>query len=41
MKEASSINFRRSILYGLGTLKTMLQYILEKLHLMKFDFLSS
>ena len=41
MKEASSINLRRSILYGLGTLKTILQYILQKLHLMKFDFLGS
>jgi glycosyltransferase involved in cell wall biosynthesis len=41
MKEASSINLSRSILYGLGTLKTMLQYSLQKLHLMKFDFLSS
>jgi len=40
MKEASSINLRRSILYGLGTLKTIPQYILQKLHLMKFDFLS-
>ena len=37
MKEASSINLRRSIVYGLGTLKTLLQFILQKLHLMTFD----
>jgi len=37
MREASSINLSRSIVYGLGTLKTLLQFILQKLHLMKFD----
>ncbi len=41
MKEASSINLSRSVLYGLGTLRTILQYVLQKLHLMKFDFLGS
>jgi glycosyltransferase involved in cell wall biosynthesis len=37
MKEASSINLSRGIVYGLGTLKTLLQFILQKLHLMKFE----
>ena len=36
MKEASSINFRRSILYGLTTLWTLIQYSLQKLKLTKF-----
>lgn len=37
IREASSINFSRGIIYGLGTLKTMVQFILQKLHLMKFN----
>ena len=37
MSEASSINLSHSILYGLGTLKTMFQYVLHKLHLKEFD----
>ena len=37
MREASSIGFSRSIAYGLGTIKTLLQYILQKIHLMKFN----
>jgi glycosyltransferase involved in cell wall biosynthesis len=41
MREASSINLGRSIVYGLGTLKTLLQFILQKLHLMKFDLFRS
>jgi len=36
-KEASSINLSRSIRYGLLTLYTMLQYILAKYKLAKFD----
>ena len=41
MSEASSINLSHSILYGLGTLKTMFQYILHKLHLKEFDLFKS
>jgi len=41
MKEASSINFTRSIVYGLGTMKTLFQFILQKLHLMKFGLFRS
>jgi glycosyltransferase involved in cell wall biosynthesis len=36
MKEASSINLRRSIIYGLTTLWTLVQYSLQKLRLAKF-----
>jgi glycosyltransferase involved in cell wall biosynthesis len=39
MNEASSINLSRSIVYGMGTLKTLLQFILQRLHLIRFDFL--
>jgi len=41
MSEASSINFTQSIVYGLGTMKTLFQFILQKLHLMKFDLFQS
>ena len=37
VSEASSINLSRSIGYGLGTIRTLFQFILQKLHLMKFD----
>jgi glycosyltransferase involved in cell wall biosynthesis len=37
IREASSINFSRSIAYGLGTLKTMVQFIFQKLGLMRFE----
>jgi glycosyltransferase involved in cell wall biosynthesis len=37
MDEASSIHFRQSMIYGMGTIKVLLQFILQKLHLMKFD----
>jgi glycosyltransferase involved in cell wall biosynthesis len=37
MREASSINFIRSIRYGVGTLYTLLQFVLQKLRVMKFD----
>jgi len=36
MKEASSINFCRSLVYGVGILKTLLQFILQRLHLIRF-----
>ncbi len=32
-KEASSVNFRRSVVYGLGTLKTLLDYGLDRIGL--------
>ena len=37
MREASSIDFTRGVVYGIGTIKTMFQFSLQKLHLMKFD----
>ncbi len=36
MEEASSINLKRSIVYGLRTINTLFQYVLQKLHLAKF-----
>ena len=39
--EASSINFGRSIVYGIGTIKTLFQFILQKTHLIKFNFFES
>ena len=41
MSEASSIDLRRSIVYGLGTIQTVFQFILQKLHLMKFNLFES
>jgi len=41
MKEASSIPLGRSVIYGLGTLKTLFQFILQKLHLMRFSLFAS
>jgi len=38
-EEASSINFRRSSIYGLGVLKTSLFYMLTKLGLMRWKIL--
>jgi len=35
MGEASSINLNRSIVYGIGTIKTLFQYTLQRLHLVK------
>lgn len=35
-KESSSINFRRSVVYGLGVLRTAVQYALQKNNLGKF-----
>ncbi|MBI4387153.1 MAG: glycosyltransferase family 2 protein [Elusimicrobia bacterium] len=34
--EASSINFRRSVVYGLATLRVMIQYLLHKAGLVRF-----
>ncbi len=34
--EASSVNFKLGLIYGLGTLKTVLQFLLQKSDLMKF-----
>jgi len=39
--EASSINFKNSSIYGLGVLKTSLQYRLQKWGLVKFSFLNT
>jgi glycosyltransferase involved in cell wall biosynthesis len=41
MEEASSINLSRSIIYGLGTVKTLIQFIFQKLHLVKFNIFQS
>jgi len=41
MKEASSINFRRSILYGMQTVTTLLQFILQKTGLARFAIFCS
>jgi hypothetical protein len=38
--ESSSINFGRSVRYGLGVLRTSLQYRLQKMHLRSFGYLS-
>jgi len=37
ISEASSINLGHSIIYGVSTMKTLFQFILQKLHLMKFS----
>jgi glycosyltransferase involved in cell wall biosynthesis len=37
MAEASSIGFGHSIGYGIGTIETLFQYILQKFHLREFD----
>jgi glycosyltransferase involved in cell wall biosynthesis len=34
--EASSINATRSIVYGMGTMKILFQFVLQKLHIKKF-----
>ena len=38
--EASSINFRRSVIYGLSTLKILAQYIPHRIGIKHFDWLS-
>jgi len=35
-KGASSINIRRSIIYGIGVINTAIQYMLQRLGLAKF-----
>ncbi len=35
-KEASSINFKRSVIYGLGVLATSIKFFLQRLGLMRF-----
>jgi glycosyltransferase involved in cell wall biosynthesis len=35
-KEASSINIRRSVIYGIGVINTAIQYMLQRLGLAKF-----
>jgi hypothetical protein len=40
-KEASSINFHRSVVYGLGVLKTTVQFALQKWGMASFQFLSA
>jgi hypothetical protein len=37
--EASSINFKRSVIYGLGVLRTSLQYRLQKWGLVNYTYL--
>ncbi len=39
-KEASSINFHRSVVYGLGVLRTTVQFALQKWGIASFRFLS-
>ena len=41
MREASSINLSRSIVYGIGTVKTLFQFILQRLHLVNLGLFSS
>ena len=41
MKEASSINFRRSTLYGIQTMITLLQFILQKIGFASFRIFRS
>ncbi len=40
-KEASSINFRRSVVYGLGCLRVSLSYFFQKIGVYNFRFLSN
>jgi len=39
-EDASSINFKRSVIYGLGVLRTSLQYRLQKWKITKFKYLT-
>ena len=41
MREASAIGFTRSVVYGIGTIKAVFQFILQKLHLVKFSLFGS
>jgi len=40
-KEASSINFNRSVTYGLGVLRTSVQYFLHKKGIKKYEYLKT
>ena len=40
-EEASSINFRRSVTYGLGVVATTLQFVLQRIGLMRFRIFSN
>lgn len=40
-EEASSINFRRSVTYGLGVLRVSFQYFLQRMGLARFSLFSS
>lgn len=40
-KEASSINFRRSVKYGFGVIATLIKYLLSRLSLKRFPIFSS
>ncbi|MCY0878158.1 MAG: glycosyltransferase family 2 protein [Firmicutes bacterium] len=37
--ESSSINFRRSVVYGLGVLQTAIQYRLHRWHIKRYEYL--
>ncbi len=39
-KEASSINFRRSVIYGFGVLATVMKYLMSRLGIKKFAILN-
>ena len=41
MSEASAIGFTGSVVYGIGTIKAVFQFILQKLHLVKFSLFGS
>jgi glycosyltransferase involved in cell wall biosynthesis len=41
MREASSIDFTRGVVYGIGTIKTVFQFTLQKLDLIKFGLFTS
>ena len=41
MSDSSSVRFIPSVIYGAGTLMTLLQFMLQKLHLMRFDLFES
>jgi glycosyltransferase involved in cell wall biosynthesis len=41
MREASSINLSRSILYGVGTVRTVLEFLLQKLRIMRSPLFES
>ena len=41
MSEASVISFTRSVVYGIGTIKVLFQFILQKLHLVQFSLFGS